>query len=213
MSPAPRESRTTPPATHENGERPPRKRLPDWLLFLGKFLRHGRQIASFIPSSVWLSRAVIRGLDLARASVIVELGAGTGPITAELLRAAPPTCRCIIIERDHDFCVRLRERFPRAEILEADAADLDTILRERGIDRIDHVLCGLPLPSFPAPVRDRVLESVISHLVPDGQFRQLTHMPWVYRRLYRRYFEEVRFRLVLRNFPPAGFYVCRRNGS
>jgi phosphatidylethanolamine/phosphatidyl-N-methylethanolamine N-methyltransferase len=34
-------------------------------------------------------------------------------------------------------------------------------------------------------------------------------MPWVYRRLYRRYFEEVRFQLVPLNFPPAGVYICR----
>ena len=162
-----------------------------------------------MPSSVWLARAVVSGIDFARARAIVELGAGTGPITAELLRQAPPTCRCVVVERDPDFCARLRTRFPEADVVEADAGDLETILKERGIGPVDHVLCGLPLPSFTAADRDRVLGCVLDRLGPEGTFRQLTHMPYVYLRLYRRYFAEVRFRLVLRNLPPAGFYVCR----
>jgi hypothetical protein len=37
----------------------------------------------------------------------------------------------------------------------------------------------------------------------------------VYRKLYRGYFEDVRFKLVPLNFPPAGVYVCRgfRSGA
>jgi phospholipid N-methyltransferase len=179
------------------------------LLFFSKFLRHGKAIASFVPSSVYLSRAVIQGIDFAQARCVVELGAGTGPITAQLLQKAPSTCRVIVIERDPDFCARLRERFPQADVAQADAIDLDRLLRERGVDQVDHFLCGLPLPSFSPEARDQVLDSVHRHLVTGGTFRQLTHMPWVYLKLYRYYFSDVRFALVFRNLPPAGFYVCR----
>ena len=34
-------------------------------------------------------------------------------------------------------------------------------------------------------------------------------MPLVYCKLYRGYFDDVRFRLVPLNLPPAGVYVCR----
>jgi phospholipid N-methyltransferase len=34
-------------------------------------------------------------------------------------------------------------------------------------------------------------------------------MPWVYKRFYRRRFESVRFKLVARNIPPGGVYLCR----
>jgi phospholipid N-methyltransferase len=185
------------------------RRAPDWLLFFTKFVKHGRAIASFVPSSTYLARAVVRGIDFARARCVVELGAGTGPITAELLRRAG-ACRAVIVERDPDFCRRLRERFPGAEVVEADAADLGRLLEERGLDRVDHFLCGLPLPSFTPEARDRILDVVHQRLHPDGTFRQLTHMPWVFYSLYRRYFAEVRFEMVFRNLPPAGFYVCRR---
>jgi len=35
-------------------------------------------------------------------------------------------------------------------------------------------------------------------------------MPMIYYKLYRRYFEDVRFRFVPFNFPPGGVYVCPR---
>jgi phospholipid N-methyltransferase len=34
-------------------------------------------------------------------------------------------------------------------------------------------------------------------------------MPWVYYRLYRNYFQNVKFRFIPLNFPPAGFYICQ----
>jgi phospholipid N-methyltransferase len=193
------------------GADPPRStkaRQPDWLLFFSKFLKHGSEIASFVPSSSYLARAVVRGIDFSTCRCVVELGAGTGPITAEILRLAPPTCRAIVVERDRDFCARLRERFATADIVEADAADLERVLDQRGIAQVDHFLCGLPLPSFKRPARDHILDIVQRRLSPQGTFRQLTHMPWVYYRLYRRYFGTVDFKFVFRNLPPAGYYVC-----
>jgi phospholipid N-methyltransferase len=197
----------SPDSTRNNPKKP---KQPDWLLFFSKFLKHGADIASFVPSSPYLARAVVRGIDFSNCRCVVELGAGTGPITSELLRLAPPACRSIIVERDKDFCVRLRERFPGADVVEADAANLERVLDERGIDKVDHFLCGLPLPSFKRAARDHILDIVRRRMSPDGTFRQLTHMPWVYYRLYRRYFGEVDFKFVFRNFPPAGYYVCRR---
>ena len=188
---------------------PRAQRGPDWWLMLTKFVRQGTAIASFAPSSRWLARSLIKGIDFDRAKVIVELGAGTGPITAELLKRVRPETRLVSIERDPDFCTRLRKKFPDADIVEGDAAKLDSILAERGIDQACHIISGLPLPSFPAPLRDAILASSARRLAPDGTFRQITNMPWVYYRLYRGYFENVRFRLVPLNLPPGGVYVCR----
>jgi phospholipid N-methyltransferase len=208
--PGPLSGTPTPaPLRPDRPARPPRKRPPDWLLFFAKFLRHGAAIASFVPSSPYLARAVVRGIDFASCRCVVELGAGTGPITAELLRLAPPGCRCVIVERDADFCARLRERFPAADVVQADAADLDRLLAERGVEQVDHFVCGLPLPSFPREARERILAVVHRRLRPGGTFRQLTHMPWIYYLMYRRYFADVRFDFVLRNLPPAGYYVCQ----
>src|SRR3954447_21322325 len=99
----------------------------DFSLFLGKFLRHGTAIASLAPSSPWLSRATVRNVDWAHARVLVELGAGTGPITPVLAARARPDCRVVVLERDPDFARMLRDRFshlPHFDVVEGDVRDL-----------------------------------------------------------------------------------------
>ncbi len=182
---------------------------PDWWLMTKKFLRHGTSIASFSPSQRFLARKIISGIDYDKAKCIVELGAGTGPVTAQLLARAKPHTKVIVVELDPDFCIRLRQKFPHADIVEGDAAKLEHLLAERGIAAVDHVVSGLPLPSFPAPLRDAILASSAKVLTPDGSFRQLTNMPYIYWKLYKRYFDEVKFKFVPLNMPPAGVYVCR----
>jgi len=186
-----------------------RRRNSDWWLFFTKFLRHRTVIGAVVPSSRWLARGFLQGIDFTRVGCVVELGAGTGAITAELLRDADGRCRTLIVERDPDFCDRLRGRFPGADIACADACDLERLLTERGIDRVDHVLCGLALPWFTPADRHRILDSSRRRLTPEGSFRQLTYMPWVHTRTYRRYFRHVCFRLVIRNVPPGGYYICQ----
>lgn len=176
---------------------------------LRKFASHGTAIASFSPSSRFLARSMVRGIDWFKARCVVELGAGTGPITRKLVRAASPTTKLVIVERDPDFCSVLRRKFPKHDIVEGDACRLDEILAQRGIAKADHVISGLPLPSFPSVVRDSIIRMSAKVLGAEGEFRQITNMPWVYFKLYRSYFRDVSFKLVPLNFPPGGVYFCK----
>ena len=164
--------------------------MSDFTLFLGKFLKQGTAIASLAPSSPWLSRATVRNIDWTAARVIVELGAGTGPITRVLAAKALPGCRVVVLERDPDFCRLLQERFAGPtglDVVEGDVRDLAAILADRGIGQTDYIVSGLPVPSFPRDLQQAV-----------------------YLRFYRKYFEDVQFVFEPRNLPPAGAYFCRR---
>ena len=185
---------------------------PDWWLKMRAFLTQGKRIASFAPRSRFMARKILDGIDWAKAGSIVELGAGTGPITAEMVKRANPKTKLVVIELDPTLCGRLRERFhdtPNVEVILGDATKFGELLAERGIPKVDHVLSGLPLPSFPAEARDAILETAARTISDGGTFRQLTVMPLIYYKMYRRYFEDVRFRFVPFNLPPGGVYVCR----
>src|SRR5437764_324601 len=126
--------------------------MSDFSLFLGKFFRHGTAIASLAPSSRWLSQTTVRNVAWERGGVLVGLGAGTGPITRVLAERARADCRVVVVERDPDFARLLHQRFdhlPNFDVVEGDVRDLTAILDERGIDRVDHMISGLPVPSFP----------------------------------------------------------------
>src|ERR1700760_3678839 len=100
--------------------------MSDALLFLKKFLKHGTKIASLAPSSPWLSRATVGNVDWAKANVIVELGAGTGPITRVIAERTRPETKVVVLERDADFARILRERFakyPNFDVIEGDVRD------------------------------------------------------------------------------------------
>lgn len=181
----------------------------DLLLVLRKFLTNARTVATVAPSSRALSRAILRGIDWASTKAVVELGAGTGPITAELARVAPPQVRVVINEYLPEFCTALRQKFPTLDVAEGDARRLTEMLAERGVTQVDYVLSGLPLTHFAPADRDAVIDQAGRLLGPGGEFRQLTTAPWLYRGLYRRYFREVSFRLVVWNLPPGGVYYCR----
>ena len=186
--------------------------MNDHSLFLGKFLRHGTAIASVAPSSHWLAQTTLRHVDWATARVVVELGAGTGPITRLIAEKADRECRVVVIERDHDFSALLRERFgtrPGFEIVEGDVGDLASILSAMGIGRADAIISGLPLPSFPRALQGSFFKAVGAVLAPRAFYSQITEIPWLYWGFYRRYFEEVRFAFEPRNIPPAGAYFCR----
>lgn len=186
--------------------------MKDSLLFLGKFLRHGTAIASLAPSSPWLSRATVSNIDWERSRVLIELGAGTGPITRVLIEKAHPDCKLLILERDPDFVKVMRDRFPErpnVEIIEGDVRDLPAMLADRGIEKADSIISGLPVPSFPKDLQRDLFRMVAQVLDPGGTYNQITEMPWVYLRFYKKFFEEVRFTFEPRNIPPAGAYFCR----
>jgi len=185
--------------------------MNDFTLFLRKFLRHGTQIASLAPSSRQLSLATVANIDWANTKSILELGSGTGPITAVIAEKASRDCRILAVERDPDFVERLKVRFenlPNVEVIQGDVRHLPEILAERGLESVDAVVSGLPIPSFPPELQEALFDNVRKVLKPGGPFSQITEMPWVYLRLYRKYFDNVRFRFEPRNLPPAGAYHC-----
>ncbi len=178
-------------------------------LFLKKFLRHGTKIASVAPTSRWLANAMVSEVPFASANVIVELGAGTGPVTAELQQRMRPGSRLVAVEFDPEFCAHLRATFPGLDLVEGDATHLCEHLAARGIAQVDCIVSCLGTPALPKEAQERLFADVRRVLRPGGLFVQLTEFPLVFLPYYRKRFDDVAFHFVARNIPPSGYYVCR----
>lgn len=181
----------------------------DPFLFLRKFVRHGVQVASVAPSSRQLAEALCQHIDPNQPQLILELGAGTGAVTAVALTRMHPASRLLAVERDADFAQILRHNYPRAEVIEADAVQTRERLAAMGVQQVDVVISGLPVPSLPRPVNEQIF-TCVRDIASQCYFSQLTVMPWVYQRLYKGLFHEVTFTPVWQNIPPGGAYHCRR---
>ena len=185
-------------------------RLSDLVLFFQKFLRKGLTISSAVPSSPAMVSRILEHIDFDRPATIVELGAGTGPITVELLEQMRPHHRFVMVENDPDFCEILRRRFPNTPLIQADASNLAEPLARMGIEKVDYVVSGLPTPNMPTRSAIRLWQWLQQALTPSGLFIQITNAPLVYRKFYRRLFESAEHHTVLLNIPPGGVYRCAR---
>src|SRR5262245_14480028 len=82
--------------------------------FFREFRDQYRTTGSILPSSRFLSRALVSEMRKARGPArILEVGPGTGPVTAEILRQLRPGDRFDVVEINPRFVAFLEGRFTR----------------------------------------------------------------------------------------------------
>jgi phosphatidylethanolamine/phosphatidyl-N-methylethanolamine N-methyltransferase len=188
------------------------------LLFFGRFLRNPRSIGAIAPSSPALADVMVAPLKLGAGTRVVELGPGTGALTAALVSSVRPGTQVLAIDREPLFIERLRARWPQIDSVCASAAALQTLAGERGLLPIDHIVSGLPFASLPQDVTAGILQSIEESLRTNGTFTtfQYVHayrMPpaIAFRRdLSKRLGSEPTRTLVMRNLPPAYVLTWKR---
>ena len=184
----------------------PTTKLGERAQFLRSFLANPRAVGAVLPTS---RRAVRDMLDLARfegAGRVVELGAGTGVYTRELLARLGPDASLLAFEVDPQLAARLTAelRDPRLRVIVDSAENVEAHLD----GPVDVLVSGLPFTSLPGTVRNAILAASRRVLAADGTMLVLQYSPLIQREL-ERMFSSVRRRISLFNVPPAFLYACR----
>lgn len=185
---------------------------------LGAFLRSPAQTATVAPSSQRLAATVTAPIPEHGDPVVVELGPGTGAFTGVIQERLGGRGRHLAVEINPQLSDELRRRFGNVEVLTAEASQLPQLLAERGHDKADVVVSGLPWAAFPTDVQRDTLSAIRQVLTPEGGFTTFgyAHVRWLapaqrFRRMLDAAFEEVvPGRTVWRNLPPALVYHGRR---
>lgn len=180
--------------------------LSERALFLRSFLAHPRQVGAVLPTS---GRAVADMLDMAdlgSADVVVELGAGTGSHTAQVLERLSGDARFVSFEIDPRLAAAVQARLedPRLTVLNESAEHLDSHL---GAARPDVIVSALPFTSLPHGLGSTILERAAATLAPGGTLLVLQYSPFISAEL-DRLFAGVTRRISLLNVPPAFLYAC-----
>jgi phospholipid N-methyltransferase len=142
----------------------------DYGHFIKGWIRNPLAMGAFAPSSKALAKLMAR--DIGPGSRVVELGAGTGTVTAALLANGVAPCDLYIVERERQFVRILERRFPQCHVIAADALELNG---EFAAASFDFVVSGLPLLLFSSEQRHRVLQQALRLLKPRGHFHQFTY--------------------------------------
>lgn len=182
--------------------------LADQLRFLRAFLTHPRQVGAVLPTSRWAVRDMLDLADVPGAELVVELGAGTGVTTGEVLSRMKPGARLIALEIDPKLSRMIEQRYPDPRLtVVADTAE--NIDEHSDGEKADVVVCALPFTSFDPKLRRRMLDLLPRVVADDGSVVVIQYSPIIQGELRKR-FATVERRISPWNVPPAFLFRCSR---
>lgn len=139
-------------------------------MLLLKFLTKPKATGSLFASSRFLVRQLVNYVP--KNATVLEIGAGTGVVTLELIKRGATSDRLFICEYDQDFCCDLKEKFPGYPVFCEDASKADTFLKPNSIDC---VVSGLPLRNFSEAFKQDLVTSLRKVAKPGATLIQFTY--------------------------------------
>src|SRR5215468_2027098 len=149
-------------------------RLDDEVHFIRSWMEEPLAIGAVMPSGKPLARAMAKCVDSTRDGQVIELGPGTGAVTAALVEQGVEPSRLVMVEFNPVFCRLLRTRYPEAIVVQGDAYGLKRLLGSL-LKPAAAVVSGLPLFTKPLKFRLRLLADAFTLLAPEAPFVQFTY--------------------------------------
>ena len=176
-------------------------------MFFKGFLRHPVMVGSIIPSSKKLIRHMLSRTDWDNTKLFVEYGPGVGTFTRPILQHLGEDATLLTIDTNPDFTKYLRESIddPRLVAVTGSAADVEKILADRGFDKADYVLSGLPFSTLPPGVGDAIAQATGKVVRNGGAFLVYQFSPKV-RDFIQPHFAPIKRGFEWINVPPATLF-------
>lgn len=181
----------------------------DGVKFLSSWLKNPKNVGAIAPSGPVLSRGMAAIVDPSVEGPIVELGPGTGPVTAALLERGIDPKRLVLVEYDKDFCVALRGKYPGVKVIEGDAFTLDETLNGHASFPLAAIVSSLPLLNFAPEQRQKLIETSMKLLRPRAPFIQFTYGANSPLPVQSPLYETSASRRIWWNLPPARVWTYR----
>jgi phosphatidylethanolamine/phosphatidyl-N-methylethanolamine N-methyltransferase len=193
-------------------DRPKKKPdLRDEARFIRSWIEKPLIIGAVSPSGKALAKMMAKPIDPDVPGQVLELGPGTGPVTEALIARGVDESRLVLVEFNHGFVTLLRQRFPRATVLQGDAYAVTSVVANTLTGPLAGVVSSLPLLTKPAPRRARLLQDCLELARPGAPFCQFTYMVAPPIPLFIAGDAEAEGSpLIWRNVPPARVWTYRR---
>ncbi len=168
-------------------------------VFIGEWLRSPRRMGAVCPSGSALAEAMaaaVRDSD----GLVVELGPGTGCVTAALLRQGIAPQNIVAVEQSAAMSDLLKRLFPEITVINGDAGQLSDLLSGQ---RAASIVSSIPLMSLPQAECERIVREMKKLAPPEGgRLVQFSYF-WGGSYLAKSGLSPLHSQLVIKNFPPA----------
>lgn len=183
--------------------------------FVTEFMRAPFNVGSVCPSSRALTQALVRMAAPSGDGLIIDLGAGSGIVTRELLLGGVPAENLLAVEISPGFRKAFAEQCPGVPMVIGDARNLGNLLETHAPGRgIRSIISSLPLRIMPDSVVAAVMRELYAVLdARGGTLVQYSYFWWMDFPLRKFGFTPRSARMVLKNVPPArveGYKVAAR---
>jgi phosphatidylethanolamine/phosphatidyl-N-methylethanolamine N-methyltransferase len=178
--------------------------------FFRTWLKSPMLTGAVSPSGKALAKAMANEVAADGEWPVLELGPGTGPVTAALIARGIAAERIVAVEFDAGFCSLLVERFRGLNVVEGDAYDLAMSLPPGLSGPYAAAVSSLPLLTRPAEARLRFIDDVLDRVLPGGALIQFSYGLWPPVKAASGNFSVSRAAIVLANLPPAQVWLYRR---
>lgn len=142
-----------------------------------RYIRTWGTTGAVAPSGRSLARRMAAGVDPRGSLPVLELGPGNGVVTAALIARGIAPERIVAIEFNPDFAAQVRRRCPGVRVIEGDAYDLSTTLRQATPGPFAAAVSSLPLLLRPPEQRRALVLDALSRLAPGGAYIQFSYSP------------------------------------
>ncbi|MGL5149835.1 MAG: class I SAM-dependent methyltransferase [Clostridium sp.] len=180
-------------------------------MFLFEYIKNPKVVGAIAPSGRKLAEMMINNIDFKKGDVIVEYGPGTGVFTEKILARIKNDTIVVLIEINKDFYEILKGAYGHKEnviIINDSAENIDKILKDNGIGRVDYIVSGLPFSSLPREVSSRILEKTSKLISKNAEFITFQYSLFKLGFL-REYFGNINYKRVMKNIPPAYVLKCQ----
>jgi phospholipid N-methyltransferase len=208
--------------------------MSQFQLFFRQFRQNFFHIGAILPSSPALGRAAAVYLAQKQGQAqVLEVGAGTGAFTREIVPLLQPGDSFDIVEINPELMTYLQGRFRQEPRFETKGVEINFITADiRYVPfahRYDYIIFSLPLTNFPPSLVQEILDLMLDCLKPGGIFSYVKYIfvgrlkCWfgspsvgaemrtnqeIINHFARQY--QIERRAVLQNVPPAWTYYWQK---
>lgn len=176
--------------------------------FFREFVRMPGRVGSICPSSKALAFAIARRvLDISdkKDGIIVDLGAGTGIISEQLLNMGIDPAHILALDISENFRQQFAKNCKNINLVVNDACNLDKIIAQKyPLMSIRAIISSLPLRILPTEKVTEIMAAIrLCLLERGGALAQYTYAIWMHESLRQYGFMPCARHTVYSNIPPA----------